>query len=76
MVFLTIITWVVSSLPPMNIRRLPVLVKRLQGLIEEGAFVQRGERKQLSRAFHQALDWLMASPVAGLIPSAIRDWVR
>jgi len=37
----------------------------LEGLIEEGAFVQRGERKQEVKTFAEALAWLTADAMKG-----------
>tara|TARA_B110000977_G_C11086660_1_gene494951 strand:- start:3534 stop:5969 length:2436 start_codon:yes stop_codon:yes gene_type:complete len=40
-------------------RSLVALGKVLDGLIEDGAYVKRGERSQTVDAFDQAIDWLM-----------------
>ena len=37
----------------------------LSGLIEEGAYVQRGEKQQAIESFKEALDWLMAESRKG-----------
>jgi len=37
----------------------------LEGLIEEGAFVQRGERKQEVKSFSEALHWLTSDAMKG-----------
>jgi DNA gyrase subunit B len=42
------------------------LGKTLQGLIEEGAYVKRGEREQEIANFKEALDWLMAESRRGI----------
>ncbi len=41
-------------------RNLSNLADSLEALLEDGAFVMRGERKQQVDSFKQALDWLMA----------------
>jgi len=42
------------------------LGKKLSGLFEEGAYVQRGERKQPVGNFKEALDWLMKEAMKGI----------
>lgn len=42
------------------------LGETLDGLVEEGAYVQRGERKQTILSFEGALDWLMREAQRGL----------
>ncbi len=44
---------------------LVALGKTLEGLLEDGAYVTRGERKLSITDFHQALDWLMAEAKKG-----------
>jgi DNA gyrase subunit B len=40
-------------------RRISQLGKQLDGLLGEGAYVQRGEKQQPVSSFKQALDWLL-----------------
>ena len=42
------------------------LAESLDGLIEEGAWVQRGERRQPVRDFTEAMDWLMQEARRGI----------
>jgi len=41
-------------------QKLKSLGEKLDGLIEEGAFIKRGDKKQTIHSFSEALDWLMA----------------
>ncbi len=41
------------------------LIQQLQGLIGDGAYVQRGERRKDVQAFHEVMDWLMEEAKRG-----------
>jgi len=66
MVFLTNIPSGTSSLSRRPTRAIAELGEKLHGLIEPGAFIQRGERKQAVDTFAGALDWLMREGQKGL----------
>ena len=52
--------WNVDFFASSNYGKITALGSKLQGLIEEGAFIQKGERKRDISSFEEALEWLMS----------------
>ena len=52
--------WNVDFFASSNYGKITALGSKLQGLIEEGAFIQKGERKREISSFEEALEWLMS----------------
>ncbi|WP_163370635.1 DNA topoisomerase (ATP-hydrolyzing) subunit B [Endozoicomonas acroporae] len=52
--------WNADFFASTNYRKIVSLGNKLQGLIEEGAFIQKGERKKDVSSFEEALEWLMS----------------
>ena len=50
---------------------------QLSTLLDDGAYIQRGERKKQVKEFKEALDWLMAeSTKRHTIQRSMRRWLR
>ena len=52
-------TWNTDFFSSGDYRKILNLGRQLQGLIEEGAFLQKGERKREITSFEEGLEWLM-----------------
>ncbi len=52
-------SWNIDFFSSGDYRKIVNMGKQLQGLIEEGGFVQKGERKREVDSFEEALNWLM-----------------
>lgn len=52
--------WNADFFASTNYSKIVALGGKLQGLIEEGAFIQKGERKRDIGSFEEALEWLMS----------------
>ena len=52
-------TWGAEFFASADYKKIVSLGQQLQGLLEESAFVQKGERKHPVSSFEQALNWLM-----------------
>ena len=51
--------WNIDFFSSGDYRKIVKLGDNLQGLIEEGAFIQKGERKREIASFEEGLEWLM-----------------
>ena len=51
--------WNADFFASTNYGKIKALGRKLQGLIEAGAFIQKGERKRDVSSFEEALEWLM-----------------
>jgi DNA gyrase subunit B len=58
--------WGIDFFTSADYRAIADLGKTLDGLLEQGAFIARGERKREVTTFYEALDWLMAEAQRGL----------
>ena len=58
--------WGIDFFTSADYRAMSELGETLQGLLEAGAYIARGERKKSISTFYQALDWLMAEAQRGL----------
>src|SRR5690554_1293811 len=58
--------WGIGFFTSADYRAMADLGDTLQGLLEEGAYIARGERKKKITTFYQALDWLMGEAQRGL----------
>ena len=61
--------WGIDFFTSSDYRAMAALGVTLDGLLEEGAYIARGERKKSVETFYQALDWLMAEAQRGLAVS-------
>ena len=52
-------TWSIDFFTSGDYRKIVKLGNQLQGLLEESAFIQKGERKQAVTSFEEGLNWLM-----------------
>jgi len=57
--------WGMDFFRSADYRAMAALGETLDGLLEEGAYVARGERSKPVETFYQALDWLMGEAQRG-----------